>query len=139
MEVQIRTASIVILYNFAMACHQWGKQSCGPTAYVLQALRVYKLVVQMILQQVSPTTTSSGGTYLRVVLCLALNNMVSIHYDDFCDYDNGLICIEYIQKMLLRHSNMMDTIALQFLASHEWDDIKLNALIIQSPSAAHAA
>lgn len=136
---QMRTASIVILFNLCISCHQLGKGS-GQSAMVIQALRVHELVVQMIFQQLTPTTTTtSGGTFLRVVLCLTLNNMVSIHYDDFCDFDNGMICIEYIQKLLLRHSAAMDTIAVKFMAPREWSDIKLNALVIQSPSAAQAA
>ena len=134
LEVQIRNASIVILFNLAICSHQWGKHR-GQTSTIQQALLVYEHVVQLIFQLLTPTTP---GTFLRVLLCLTLNNMVSIHYD-LCDYDNGLICIGYIQRMFLRHSDTMDTMALEFIPSREWNDIKLNALLIESPSAASAA
>ena len=140
MEISIRTASIVILFNLCISCHLLGERN-GQTSLVLQALRVYELIVQMILHQLTESHTDTPrGTFVRLVLCLTLNNMVSIHYDDFSDYDSGQICIEYVQKLLMYHSTTMDTIAFEYMTPHEWNDIKLNALMMmQSPSAAHAA
>lgn len=131
----VQTTSIVIMYNYCISCYQLGKRTCQ-TAIVMQALQVYEILVGVILQQLDESTTDVP--FLRVVLCLTLNNMAGIHCD-FCDYDNLENCVDFCQLTIGRHSETIDMIAWQFIPPAEWNEVKLNALFTKSPSTAGAA
>ncbi len=138
MDGIVQTASIVIMYNYCISCHRLGKRSCQ-TAIVMQALQVYEILVGMILQQLDATLeTTHDDPFLRVVLCLTLNNMASIHCD-FCDYDSLENCVDFCQMTIGRSSETIDMMALQFVPLGEWNEVKLNALFTRSPSASGAA
>jgi hypothetical protein len=130
LETYMLTSSAILIFNFGMACHQFGKET-GQEGALHQAVQIYELTLRMI-------NRSCISEYLsKVVMCLALNNLANLH-SDFCDYNKYECCLE-CAKELLFHDSSIDLFALNFLDESEWDALKLNLMHSQTPSASSAA
>lgn len=130
LDTYMLTSSAILIFNFGMACHQFGKET-GQEGALRQAVQIYELTLRMI-------NRSCISEYLsKVVMCLALNNLANLH-SDLCDYDNCECCLECVKELLFHDSNI-DVFALDFLDESEWSELKLNLMYGQTPSAASAA
>ena len=130
LDTYMLTSSAILIFNFGMACHQFGKET-GQEGALRQAVQIYELTLRMI-------NRSCISEYLsKVVMCLALNNLANLH-SDLCDYENCECCLECVKEILFHDSNI-DLFALDFLDETEWSELKLNLMYGQTPSAASAA
>jgi hypothetical protein len=129
-EFFIVSSSSVLLFNFGLAFHQFGKQHSHDVS-LRQAKKIYNLVLHMVHEQ-------GVNDYFGIILfCLALNNLANLH-NDLCDYKNCLTCLECLED-IFSCDGYVDLFAHEILDEMEWFDIKQNVLHAKSPSAAHAA
>jgi hypothetical protein len=131
LDMLTTTSVTIIVFNFALSCHLHSEYS-GTASTLKQALQLYNLLIRMIQQ------AERKPKFLQVMEYLALNNMASIYYYNFCDYKNSQHCLDCIRSLLQKHCNI-DALALEFLCEAEWTDLKLNIMVIQFPLAAQAA
>jgi tetratricopeptide (TPR) repeat protein len=124
------TSGVILIFNFGMACHQFGKET-GQEAALHQAIQIYELTLRMISR--SSTIDCIG----KVVMCLALNNLANLH-SDRCDYKNCDCCLECV-KEILYHDICIDLFVSDFLDEWEWSELKMNLLYGRTLSAASAA
>jgi hypothetical protein len=129
-ELLIVTASAVLVFNFGMACHQFGKQQ-GHDKSLRQAVNIYELVLRMVHEQ------GVNAYFGKVLFCLALNNLANLH-SDLCEYSNCETCLKFLEE-ILRYDAYIDLFAHDFLDEMEWFDVKQNLMYAKTPSAAHAA
>jgi hypothetical protein len=130
MDSTILTASAVLIFNFGMACHQFGKQT-GQEAAIRQAAQIYELILRMV------NRTGLSEKLCNIFMCLALNNLANIHSEQ-CDYESCEQCLECMRDLFEYHEDI-DQFALQFLNECEWTEIKLNLLFLRTPTTAQAA
>lgn len=86
-------SSAIILFNFALACHQQGLSS-GREAALKKASQLYRLTVKLL---VDNELHDINTTSLALV---ALNNRAQIHYDQ-CDYAESRFCIEEMASLMV--------------------------------------
>lgn len=130
--------STVLVFNFAIACHVNGVQN-NQTWAMHHALHLYQLTIRMLHQ-----ANNIDNTFSAILMCLALNNMATIQYE-LCNYTNCTDCLICIRDIIRRMNNKITTddtfneFALEFVGETEWEHLKLNTILLQPPSTAHAA
>jgi tetratricopeptide (TPR) repeat protein len=129
LDAYMVTSSVILIFNFGMACHQFGKET-GQEGATHQAIQIYELTLRMI------SRSSISDCIGKVVMCLALNNLANL-YSDLCDYENCDCCLECVKELL--YDSSINLFALDFLDESEWSEMKMNLMYGRKRSAASAA
>ena len=137
----VTVTSTVIMFNFALLCHQLGKTQ-GNTTLLNKAKLLYTLILQcMVLQE--PTIVLQEESHsldedeTKVVLqCLVLNNLALLQYEG-CDYKGSRQSVDQLYKFLTPPRTFS---CATFLGEEATREIILNLVYMKSPpSTAHAA
>jgi hypothetical protein len=128
----ILSASTFIVFNFALACHFFGK-TCGKEDYLTRAARLYELTLKVLGSASASCATHNDRSMYSILECLTLNNLAQLYYEQ-CDYAT---CQMYMDAMydLFMSAERMDG----FLDAQEMEEIMLNFVYLQSPPVAKAA
>jgi hypothetical protein len=137
----VTVTSTVIMFNFALLCHQLGKTQ-GSSTLLNKAKLLYTLVLQcMVLQEptvvLQDDSLSLNEDDTKVVLqCLVLNNLALLQYEG-CDYKGSRKSVDQLCKYLTPPCTFSCATVLGEEATRE---IILNLVYMKSPpSTAHAA
>lgn len=122
----VLTSSTSIIFNLALACHQYGKIT-GQELPLAKAGHLYSLIVN-ILDGEDRNNKTHGA-----LQCLALNNLAQLHYEH-CDNKKSASCMASMYD-LLKFTDYLEA----YLDEDEADEIRLNLVHLHPPSAAHAA
>lgn len=119
-------SSTFVIFNFALACHQFGKIS-GNEVHLLRAGQLYELTLKIL------SSAERDHAMHSVLQCLALNNLAQLHYDQ-CDYQKSQ---SYMESMfdLVMTTDCLDT----HLSEKEVEELMLNLVHMQPPTVAPAA
>jgi hypothetical protein len=126
LDVFVLTTSTYIIFNFALACHQFGKVY-GDEDALKRAGCLYNLTIKSL-------ANDDHATPVHVALqCLALNNLAQLHYDH-CDFVKSQGCLEIMYDLVIR-TDCLD----KYLNDNETEELMLNMVHMQPPIAASAA
>lgn len=123
----VLTFSTVVVFNFALACHQQGNIS-GAEVSLLKAGQMYSMALQILASK-----EINNNDCHAVLQCLALNNLAQLHYDR-CDYQKSQSCMSTVLDIVTTTICLSD-----HLDEKESEEIMMNLLYMQPPTAAHAA
>jgi hypothetical protein len=125
-ESMVHTLSATIVFNLALACHEFGLES-GLAAPLARATELYRAVAR--------TSNDDDASSLVWLACLSLNNLGHLHYEQ-CEYESSSYAIGCMRDLLRHYSCLLDS---HFMTDHEVEEIKLNVAYFRSPTAARAA
>jgi hypothetical protein len=125
------TLTSYIMFNFALACHQYGKLS-GREAPLSQASNLYDLVLTILCRSDIDNSTHS------VFKCLALNNLAQLHYEA-CEYEKSQHCVACLYDLIIWTECLDSPSSRCHLSETEVEEIKLNLIHLHPPSSAKAA
>jgi hypothetical protein len=125
--VMISLYTAIVLFNLALASHCQGI-ALGRDKLLKKASVHYSLVVQLLTSYTMPKDACT-----TILTLLALNNQAQIHYDQ-CEYAQSVGCMTSISTI------MGGCRGLHLALNHEViEGLKLNLMLISTPSAAQAA
>ena len=122
---QLEITSGILMFNFALACHQLGKLS-GNTRLLHQAKHLYELTLRCSLNK-----NQEGALVLQ---CLALNNLAHILNQE-CDYSNSKM---YMDRLATITDDDCLLLLTYYVEPQEVEEILLN-LLQKEPTVAQAA
>jgi hypothetical protein len=125
-ESLVHTLSAMIVFNLALACHEFGLES-GLAAPLARATELYRAVAR--------TSKNDDDALLVWLACLSLNNLGHLHYEQ-CEYESSSYAISCMRDLLRHYSCLLDN---HFMTNHEVEEIKLNVAYFRRPTVAHAA
>lgn len=126
----ILTSSTVVTFNFALTCHQYGKQ-CGQGGPLKQAAELYSLTLALL------QNSSMSDKVHSTLKCLVLNNLAHLHHEH-SEYHQSQHCLERLYDLIIWAGCLNDS-SCSFLTEKEVTEIKLNLMHLHPPSAARAA
>jgi hypothetical protein len=127
----VETLSTYVIFNFALACHQFGKQT-GTDAPLQRAMELYDLFIRTL----NRLRSECDCQHYESLQCLALNNLAHLHYD-YCDYEESQYCMNCMHEILNESSDCLESS--NCLSTLETEEIMLNHMYLQRPTAARAA
>ena len=122
---QLEITSAILMFNFALACHQLGKLS-GNTRLLNQAKHLYELTLRC-----SSNKTQEDAAVLQ---CLALNNLAYILHQE-CDFSTSKLYMDRLSMVADDDCLLLLTL---YVAPEEVEEILLN-LLQREPTGAQAA
>jgi hypothetical protein len=128
----VLTSSTVLLFNFALACHQCWMQT-GIDDAMRRATELYELTLRLLCDCDCSHQDACG-----VLKCLVLNNLAHLHYED-CEYQESHYCMSCLRELILCLGCLDHDSAASILSNLEREEIKLNLLHLKPPLTAHAA
>lgn len=133
LECVLSFYSASILFNLALACHHVGITN-GRESALNRATLLYKMSIQLLHNcQTSTGSSSELGTAPAVLSLLALNNRAQIHYET-CDYVQSSTCLSQMSRILHNSDFLYGA-----LPEDDVEGLLLNVMLLETPSAAHAA
>jgi hypothetical protein len=124
----ILTASVSMIFNMAIAWHEFGQLTCNET-YLAKAGQLYDIVLSIL----DSNNSIPGDESFAVMNCLVLNNRAQLHYEQ-CDYVQSERCVDGIRYLLLS-TDVLEA----YLDVEEVDEMRMNIVYLQPPTVAHAA
>jgi hypothetical protein len=116
----------IVLFNWALTSHREGR--LGREKSLKKASLLYSVVEQLLTRCTIPQDAST-----TILTLLATNNKAQIHYDQ-CEYVQSVDCMKSILTIMGSVQGFHPT------PCHEdIDGILLNVVMLNTPSAAHAA
>ena len=132
MNSVVVTASIYIIFNFALACHGVGKHT-GKESYLIRAMRLYELTLKVLDSTHSNGSSAYAHEMHSVLECLAFNNLAQLH-NEYCNYQASQYYLDSMYA-ILKTINHLDA----YLEENELEEIMLNLVYLKSPTVAKAA
>jgi hypothetical protein len=131
MESMLPFYSAVLLFNIALACHQQGL--LGKESSLKRASHLYRMSLHL-LENFSHRTTAATTAAIAVLTVATLNNKAQVQFE-LCDYKHSHHCLLALSKLLcdvrpIIHGELNTTVL---------EEIILNSMLLDPPSAAHAA
>lgn len=122
----VLTASTFVIFNFALTYHQQSKFS-GHEGPLRRAGQLYSLTLKTL------ASVESNKDLHAVLQCLSLNNLAQLYYDQ-CEYRKSQSCLEMLHELVIATDCIKD-----YLDETEAEEIMLNLVYLQPPTAARAA
>jgi hypothetical protein len=126
LELFVHWSSTAIVFNYALACHQYSMMS-GSDTVLRSAMRMYQLAIKMA------ANSKSDRVMYSVLECTALNNLAHALYTQ-CSFEEN---VRYARVVYDKVSMASDLDS--HLSRDEIDGLLLNSLFLQAPVATKAA
>lgn len=120
----------IILFNFALSCHQDGEY--GNVKSLRKASQLYNMTLQVLID----ADMQDNDPSCAVIALLALNNRAQIHYD-MMDYQESRICVIEMSSIMTSIQHQLDRCGA--LSDVDIEGLLLNMMLLEPPTAAQAA
>jgi hypothetical protein len=127
-----QSLSLYAVFNLALACQQFGLAS-GMSGPLQRAMELYYSLLNSPFDSLVHTDRTISYSLLH---CLVLNNLAYIHRERM-EFDESQDCTEWMVGTWESTGCLEDCSA--FLSDREAEEIKVNGMFLQPPSAAQAA
>jgi tetratricopeptide (TPR) repeat protein len=127
-----QSLSLYTVFNLALACQQFGMAS-GASAPLQRAMELYYSLLNSPFDSLVDDDRTINYSLLH---CLVLNNLAYIHRERM-EFDESQDCAEWMVETWESTGCLEDCSA--FLSEREAEEIKVNGIFLQPPSAAQAA
>lgn len=134
MDSFVEVVSTYLIFNFALACHQFGKIS-GKDVPLKRAMELYDLFIRTVSRLSANTRRNDVRQNYATLQCLVLSNLGQLYYDQ-CDYNDSQYCMDCMVDMIESTSCLNDT---EYLTTLETEELLLNPVYLQIPTGASAA
>lgn len=126
-------ASAVLLFNFALTYHLESLRRFGNECVGLQqaSTQIYNMALGLL-----EPIKSSTHSWPAVLMALVLNNCAQLHYAQ-CHYELSSTELNGLATLLSEEEQTFETSDL--LSVQDLDSLTVNVVVLQPPSAAHAA
>ena len=130
-------ASCILLFNTALTYHL-KCHTIGEGKFHQAAVKLYKVVLQLLGQMVGNTACDHSSTHWsRVLTVLVLNNCAEIHHEEECEYIKAQYELAFMTSLLSDQHELFTTSNL--LSEEDLNGIITNATMLKPPEVARAA